>query len=529
MENFFLIAAQSNATETDLNFTAYVWLLLVASGVAILGRRIRIPYALALVITGLLIGAPHLLPQAHLDPHLLLTVFLPPLLFETTINIRAEALKKDGKPIAIYALGGTFISTFVVGGLTAWLLKLPLPVALVFGALISTTDPVSVIAVFKRLGVGKRLSLLMEGESLFNDGAAVVLFGVLVGAAMGQKVSVSASILQFITTVLGGAVVGLGIGAVASRLTREFDDHLLEITLTTIVAFGSYLCAEAFHVSGVIAVVIAGLTVGNYGMQTGMSPTTRLAVHSFWEYAGFVVNSIVFLLLGIEVTFVNLWQDIGLVAGAIGIVVAGRAIAIYSLSPLINGLKGNIPAAFQHVLFWGGLRGALSMALVLGLPPNFPQRSTLVVLAFGVVLFSLLAQGLSIGPLLKWLGLTQGRSEAADYQRLAGEITACQAAIREVDRMQASGLFSRPVAEEVKKDYTKRREELETQIEALHLSDEALKERQTGEARRVALLAEKSALLDAQRNGLLDEADYRELIERIDARLAEIMASKDTH
>jgi CPA1 family monovalent cation:H+ antiporter len=194
-------------------------------------------------------------------------------------------------------------------------------------------------------------------------------------AAFGGKTSMAGAIGAFFRLVIGGAALGAGIGWLASRVHFALDDHLVEITLTTVVAFGSFLAAEALHVSGVIAVVAAGLVVGNYGMPTSMSAGTRLAVASFWEYATFVVNSIVFLLIGIEVAYVNWWHKAGLVAGAVIAVLVGRA-AIYPLSLLVNRLKGNIPIAWQHILFWGGLRGALSMALVLGLAPQFPHLLT---------------------------------------------------------------------------------------------------------------------------------------------------------
>ncbi len=512
------------AAQSGLDSTQFFWLLLIASVVAMLGRRIRIPYALALVITGLLVGAPHLLPRAHLDPTTLFTVFLPPLLFESAIHLRLDVLRHNLKPIAIYALGGTLISTFAIGGLASWALGLPLPVALVFGALISTTDPISVIAVFKRLGVGRRLSLLVEAESLFNDGASVVLFKVLLAAALGASVTAASGVQQFLVVVAGGAGIGAGIGALGSRVTREFDDHLLEIMLTTVVAFGAYLCAEALHVSGVIAVVVAGLVVGNYGMQTGMSPTTRLAVTSFWEYAAFVVNSMVFLLLGIEVTVVNLWSHAGPLLIAIGTVLVGRALAVYGLSPLVNRLRGEVSFAWQHVLFWGGLRGALSIALALGLDPRFPHRDTLVVLTFGVVLFSLLGQGLTIGPLLRRLRLAGGPSRLAGYQRLSGELLACRAALAEVARLAGRGVLPGVVCDTVAGEYRARMGEAEKGIEALHLSREGLMEQHLAEARRLALLAEKSAIEEAEREGLLEEEDLHALVERIDARLAELQA-----
>jgi CPA1 family monovalent cation:H+ antiporter len=513
------MAGSSNPASHD-GINPFFWLLLIASIVAMLGRRFRIPYALALVITGLLVGAPHLLPQARLQPQLLFSVFLPPLLFESAIHLRVDLLRRNWQPIALYAVLGTLISAFVVGGLMAW--TLPLPIALVFGALISPTDPISVIAVFKRMGVGKRLSMLVEAESLFNDGVAVVLFGVLLEGAAGGSISLARGIQQALITVVGGAAVGTGIGALASRLTREFEDHLLEIMLTTVAAFGSYICAETVHVSGVIAVVAAGLVVGSYGMRTGMSPTTRLAVSSFWEYAAFAVNSIVFLLVGIEVTSHDLWKEIGPIAGAAAAMLVGRAAAIYVLSPVVNRLRGDVPLPWQHVLFWGGLRGALPMALVLGLEQRFPQRNLLVVLTFGVVLFSLLAQGLSIERLLKRLNLIEVHPREVQYGRLASAVVSSRAALEELERLSARGILPSPACEPVAQEYRERIAALEGQIEALRVSDAGLQEQQTGEARRLALMAEKSALQEARHSGLLDDEDHRRLVEEIDRRLGEL-------
>jgi len=517
------------AVHHGIDITPFVWLLLIASVVAMLARRIKVPYALALVMTGLIVGAPHLLPQAHLEPHTLFTVFLPPLLFESALNLRFDALRRDWKPIALFALVGTMVSTAVVGGLAWWLLKLPLPVALVFGAMISPTDPISVIAVFKRLGVGKRLALLVEGESLFNDGVAVVIFGVLIEAvARGGAVDPGSAVQQFLLVVLGGAGLGIIIGLVTSRVTRYFNDHLLEIMLTTIVAFGSFLTAEALHVSGVIAVVAAGLVIGNYGMETGMSPTTRLAVSSFWEYAAFVANSIVFLLVGLEVTYLNLWGMIGPILIAVAIVLMGRAVSVYGVSLIGNAAGGRVPLKWQHVFFWGGLRGALSMALALGLAMEFPQRETLVLLTFGVVLFSLLVQGLTMEPLLKALGVTERKKEP-EYERLAAELYGARAGLAEVARMQADRVVAQQVALPVESDYQDRIRSLEARINSLHLSNDALRERQTSDIRQHALLAEKSALQNASHHGLVDADDLRELEELIDAEMANLQTQTDTH
>ena len=510
----------------NLNVTPFFWLILIAFIVALAARRVKVPYALALVVTGVLLGATHLLPHTHLEPSLLFTVFLPPLLFESAMHLRIEALRRDWIPIGIYTLAGTVCSTFIVGGLMAWALQIPLAVGGVFGALISATDPISVIAIFKKLGAGKRLTLIMEAESLFNDGAAAVLFAVMLSAATSNAFALGAGLGKFLQLVCGGVALGAIIGALASRVHNELDDHLVEITLTTVVAFGSYLCAEALHVSGVMAVVAAGLTIGNVGMQTAMTPGTRLAVTAFWEYAGFVVNSIVFLLVGIEVGFVDWRHKIGLALGAVLMVLIGRA-AIYPISLLVNRLKGNVPLSWQHVLFWGGLRGALSMALVLGLNPDFPQRETLIAATFGVVLFSLLAQGLTIGPLMQRLGLCNAQSqEPKDQRRLVSELVACQAAIAELEHLRATEAHANWSIELLMRDYRTRLTMLEQALEEVQPNHKVLHRKQAGRAQRLALEAEKSSLQESERQGWLDESDWRDLSVRIDSELLALHAAE---
>ena len=514
-------AAVPAAAPQGLDVTQVFWLMLIASAVAMATRRFRVPYALGLVVVGLLIGLPRLLPQAHLDPHVLFTIFLPPLLFEASINLRADALRAAWKPIAAFALVGTLIATFVSGGLAAWLLGLPLAVALVFGALMAPTDPISVMAILKRLGVDHRLALIVEAESLFNDGVAVVLFSVLLAAALGGALGPFAAIGQFLLVVLGGAGVGILIGALASWVTHAFNDHLLEITLTTVVAFGAYLCAEAMHVSGVVAVVAAGLVVGNWGMRTGMSPTTRLAVHSFWEYAAFAGNSLVFLLVGIEASLVEWWTRLPLVAGACLAVLAGRAAAVYLVAPALGLVRAPVPLAWRHLLFWGGLRGALSMALVLGLPAGLPYRAELVSMTFGVVLFSLLGQGLTVGVLATRLGLAAGEVKDEAFRRLSAARLAWQAAIVELDRQAARGALPAAIVAGVAQDFRARVAAADVAIGDLHLSDEALRAEHEAKAYGLAYQAARNALQEAQIAGLADDDAAFDLVTEIDAALAD--------
>ncbi len=506
---------------TGLDVTQIFWLMLVASAVAMVTQRFRMPYALGLVVVGLVIGAPRLLPQAHLDPHVLFTIFLPPLLFEAAINLRVDALRADWKPIAAFALLGTLIATLVSGGLAAWLLGLPLAIALVFGALMAPTDPISVMAILKRLGVDHRLGLIVEAESLFNDGVAVVLFSVLLAIAMGGALGPLEGIARFLLVVLGGAGIGMLVGALASWVTHAFNDHLLEITLTTVVAFGAYLCAEAVHVSGVVAVVSAGLVVGNWGMRTGMSPTTRLAVTSFWEYAAFAGNSLVFLLVGIEAAYGAWWTKLPLVIGACAIVLAGRAAAVYLVAPALGRVGAPVPLAWRHLLVWGGLRGALSMALVLGLPKDLPYRAELVAMTFGVVLFSLLVQGLTVGRLAARLGLAAAEVKDEAYRRLSAARLAWQSALDEIDRQTARGALPAPVASSVAADFRDRVAAAEAAIADLHLSDEALRSSNEAKAYGLAFRAARNALREAQLAGVVEDDATSDLIAEIDEALAE--------
>jgi len=281
-------------------------------------------------------------------------------------------------------------------------------IALLFGSIISATDPISVLAIFKDLKVNQRMSLILEAESLLNDGTAVVLFGILFGAVVAEKSSVPKGIGQYFLAVAGGAILGLACGYLASRATETVDDPQIEITLTTILAYGSYLLAYRLHLSGVIATACAGLMLGSFGAKKGMSVRTRAAMQSFWEYISFVMNSLVFLLIGLEIDVRKLLQNWTSVVLAIGAVVVGRAVSIYLLVPLSNRIAERIPLRWQHAAIWGGLRGALALALALSLQSTFPYRAQILNLTFGVVVFSILVQGLTIKPFLSAIKLADG-------------------------------------------------------------------------------------------------------------------------
>ena len=398
-----------------------LWLLIAASIIAVFAERLRIPYTVSLVVAGLLLGAlrmPVLSPlqSGHrpdwLTPDVILIVFLPALIFEASIKIDVRHLFREFVPLLLLANFGVVIATLVTGSIVHWAVSLPLLLALLFGAIISATDPISVLALFRRLRTVHRLSLILEAESLLNDGTAVVLFGILLAGIHGGRVSIAAGIGEFLLEVVGGAALGIALGYLVNRVTARLNDPQIEITLTTILAYGSYLLAVRLHVSGIIATLAAGLTITNFDIERAMSVRTRTAVQSFWEYAAFVINSLVFLLIGLEVhldELIHAWRPILFATAA---VLAGRAISVYLLVPIANRFSTKIPWNWQHVAVWGGLRGALALALALSLDANFPFRRQILDLTFGVVIFSILVQGLTLKPLLRALRIRETASKA---------------------------------------------------------------------------------------------------------------------
>ncbi len=339
-----------------------------------------------------------------LTPDIILILFLPALVFEGSVKLDVRQLIRNSVPLLLLANLGVILAAIATGYVVHWMIGLPILIALLFGSIISATDPISVLAIFKDLKVNKRLSLIMEAESLFNDGTAVVLFGILSGAVVIEKFSVARSMGQYFLAVGGGAVLGTILGYLASRLTQTLDDPEIEITVTTILAYGSYLLAYHLKLSGVIATAFAALMVGTLGAK-GMSDRTRIAMQSFWEYVSFVMNSLVFLLIGLEIHVRDLITNWTSVIFAIGATLAARMLAVYLLIPLSNCFAERIPRSWQHVAVWSGLRGALALALALSLPGIFPYRQQILDITFGVVIFSVVVQGLTVKPLLRILNL----------------------------------------------------------------------------------------------------------------------------
>ncbi len=392
--------------------------------------------------------------------------------------------------------------------------------ALLFGAIVSATDPIAVLSIAKELGVSKRLSLLLEGESLFNDGTAVVLFQILLASVITGTFGLAAGLSRFLLSVLGGAVVGFVLGYVASKVTARIDDAQIEITLTTIVAYSSYLLAHHFNVSGVIATVVAGIMVGNLGTK-GMSPRTRIALWAFWEYASFVINSILFLLVGMEVRVADLVHDWRAAALAIGAVLLGRVITIYGLTSFVNLFSRKVDFRSQHVLVWGGLHGALSLALALSLAPDLVGHGRILTLTFGVVAFSIVVQGLTIKPLIRRLGIVTSAED--DAHRIKARQIAISSARSELDDMLRTHLLSTPIYERLRRELDATLATLSEQISEIYNRDSARAESELQTAKIRLMAAEKTSLEEAVRDGLISPQTGAKMVDATESQLDELV------
>lgn len=375
-----------------------VGLLVAATAVTLLVRRLPIPYVSALAVAGALLGTVASSYAPHLTASLILVIVLPGLLFESAFNISWPRLRHDLAAVVALATCGVAVTMGVTALLGHAVLGLAVPVAILFGAAVAPTDPVAVVAVFRRLGVPRRLTTIVEAESLLNDGTGVVAFGLALAAATGGRLGPGDALLQFLRLAVGGVALGAAVGLILSRLTGHVDDEQVELTYTAIGAYGTYVLAEAAQVSGILAVVAAAMVLGNYGRSHGMSQRTRMAVDTVWGYAAFVLNSAIFLLIGLSTPLRSLLDNAGAILAATGIVLLARAVAVYLLLLPLPAVRRRLPWRWQHVMVWSGMRGAVAVALVLGLVDQAGRPFEQVrILVYGVVLITVVIQGATVG------------------------------------------------------------------------------------------------------------------------------------
>ena len=437
---------------------ALVGLLLIAVVVLAMCKRFKVPFTVALVVVGIVIanlaklGPEQLafLANIHISPQFILFVCLPTLIFESAIKLDPRQLRQNLLPILTLAIPGLLLSTFIIGTIVTLLSPIPFTAALLLGAILSATDPVAVISLFNQLGAPKRLTVLVEGESLFNDATAIVtakilLVIVLAGVFSGDHIS--HGFLHFIEEFFGGIIVGWLLAIIVGYILGFVErDPFIEISLITILAYASFLVADQlFHVSGVMATLTAGLVMGTWG-RAKISASILDYLKHYWEFLAYIANVLIFLLVGLSVNLGELTASWSILLIVIVAMLLSRAVVVFGLVPLLDKFPNtdSISMAYKIIMFWGGLRGAIALAIVLSLG-NFEYADLFIVLVTGAVLFTLLVKGLTIDKVVHYLKLD--RPPLADrLSKSEGMLAATRQAMKRIPELQAGGLFSARIA-----------------------------------------------------------------------------------
>jgi CPA1 family monovalent cation:H+ antiporter len=511
----------------------FIGLLVVAAIVAAGVRYVRFPYTVALVLTGLALALLPGMPHFVLTPGIILTVFLPVLLFYGAYNLDADELRASIRPVTLLAVPGVIITAALVGAALHYTTSLPWIESLLFGTIVSATDPVAVLAIFGELGAPRRLATIVTGESLFNDGTALVFFSTMLGLATAATIDIGTTVERFGIELLGSLALGAAIGIIGSTAVRHIDDALLETLLTLIIAYGGFLLAGQFGMSGPLETVAAGLVFGTRGLEV-MSPTTRLQAGATWEFLDFLANSLLFLLMGLalkpisEITQthmgVSLWWPLLV---AIAAVALARVVVIGITRLVLARVGPTFPRGWSAVLAWSGLRGAVSFAAALSLPASLPNRNLLLTLTFGVVLFTLVVQGLTTRPLLEKLGLSQDEISRHDLELMLGRLRALDAATHEIESLQRANGIDEHLAGQLLQSYSTRRARLREKLDSVFHASDALEEDHKREVMRRLLRVQHEAAREAFTRGQISHSVLRELTADIDAELGQLDLAPD--
>lgn len=400
-------------TETPVALLLLVALLVALPLIAFVSQRLRLQYTVVMVLVGLVVAAVPLGSNLiEVAPDIAVTVLLPGLVFEAAYRLDGNELRRSFGGVALLAVPGVLVSAAVVAIVLNILAGLPMEQAFLVGAIVSATDPVAVVATMRQLRAPRRLITLVDAESLFNDGTAVLVYAIALSGLAGE-ISLATGAIEFVAGLVASAAIGAVIGFLLAWLAGRTEDHLIELTLTLLAAYGTYVVADAVHQSGIIATVVAGIIVGTYQHATLFSARARDVIDSVWEFLAFGLTGVAFLLIGLAIPFDSLANAAPYIVSGVAAVLLGRAIVIYVLlggsSAIAQflGLSPRIPNAWLHVINWTGLRGAVAMALALSLPSDVPNRELLQGTIFGIVLFTLIVQGTTAERMVRWAGVSQ--------------------------------------------------------------------------------------------------------------------------
>jgi monovalent cation/hydrogen antiporter len=491
-------------------------LLVVATGLAYVARRIGIAYPILLVLGGLGLGAlgyalaPDLLAEVQLEPDLVFLLFLPPILFGSGFSTPIRDLKANRRPIALLAIGLVLFTTVVIGLLVGLLIpELRGAPAFALGAIVAPPDAVAATAMLRRLGVPPRTVTILEGESLLNDGSALIAYRFAVAVAMGGTFSLLDASVSFVVVGLGGIVVGVAVGWLVTSAWRRTGDPTLEIVLSLLAPLAAYLAAETLGLSGVLSTVTAGLIAGRKAARV-LSPDGRLMGQGVWAVLIFLINSFVFMLIGLQLPFVlrNLSTRTASELLSLGVIVSvtvivARIVWVYPATYLPRFLSARIrardpypPAKAVFVVSWAGMRGAVSLAAALALPLAFPERDLVIYLAFCVIVATLVGQGLTLPWIIRRLGVVAGT--VADREEGAARQAAIQAALERLDGLAEEFPDHLELVDRLREQYTH---------EADHVLADADEAPDAAEQERLDHIAIRQSLVAAQREAVIGLRD----------------------
>jgi len=493
-------------------------LLVVAIGAAVASaaKRIDVPYNVALVVVGLLLVLMNVLPQTPLDPSIVLLVFLPMLVFQGALSADDVSMRQAARPILALAVPGVVVSLLATAAVAAWEIGLPFTIALLLGAILAITDTVSVLLAFRGVRVPHRLAAIMEGESLFNDGTALVLVGVTATLAIGGFAGPAEVARTFATAMVAGGVLGVVSGVLGTIVLRRSPDDLSAVLTSLVAVFATSLLAEQVGGSSVIAVVVAGVLIGRE-MRARLEPSRVLALLGFWEVAAFGLNVALFLLVGMQLRSDLLLREAWPIVFAVVALHAGRAAAVYGTFALLKLTGQGVSWRWQHVMVMGNVKGALSMAAVLAIPATVPFRDRLIAIVFGVTLVTLVTQALPFRRFLTWLRVS-GHEIGGEADECRAVLIGARRAQTELDSLVTAGLISRH-------EHAARWAEFQRDIIE---AERTL--RRIGESPRVSvalpavLTARKAAILDAARRGLITDRTAGTHVAALDEQILRVTA-----
>jgi CPA1 family monovalent cation:H+ antiporter len=492
------------------NMELLLALLGAATLLAVIARRIGVPYPIVLVIGGAVLAAIPGVPEVKIPPNVVFLVFLPPLLYSGSLFISPAELRHNAPGILILAIGLVLATVGLVAVVGHVLVGLPWADAFVLGAILGATDPVAATAIIHRLGAPERIATLLEGEALVNDGTSLTAFKVALVAVGARSFSLGHGILEFLLVSLGGVTIGAAVGAASSWINSRLDDPDLEIAVGLLTAYGAYIAADRAGVSGVLAAVAAGVVTAHRAADI-FSPGTRLRSYAFWQTAAFLLNAMLFLLVGLQLRAAAegiQGTGAGAMAGyslaIIGTLIALRLAWMFAVPALVPAIRRRLPDgqirsswSEQLILGWSGMRGALSLAAALSLPVALGGRASadrglIVFLSFAAIFVTLVLPGLTLMPLIRVLGV--GQSERRVREATEARIHVVRAALRELDQVDESDEHSDRTLARLRDVYETRLDSLERRLSPEPDEDGAPHGPQEQELRRRVIQAQRETL-----------------------------------